>query len=113
MHLEILFMAYTSLGALLILLIAEHELSKQFFAYGWNFFVHPISTVRRGPRKTKAQVDDGDSEESSVNEMMDERDASCYSCKPKKNQNAVTMKKVSKYCGRRLAVNQMTLNIQP
>lgn len=108
-------MTFTGLTAFLILLVVEHEISKQLLSYAWNFVFRLFTN--NGP--LFPEVSETDSKDS-INELISEDSVgdgrtmnSCFgSVKSEKFETRLNMHKVSKYYGRRLAVDEITLTLQ-
>ncbi len=102
-------MACTAAVALIILLVVEHEISKQLISYGWNFILRPTSTMKN----VESDSEDDESEsEDSINKLIGNGEQESTSCCPKKCdkiEEKVTMFMVSKYYGCRLAVDRISL----
>lgn len=98
-------MAYAALAALLILLVLEHDITKQLLSCVWNFILRPMKTLR------KVQYASDDSAED-LKDSSDETIGDHSSSIETKAEAKLVMEKVSKYYGRRLAVDQMSLNIE-
>lgn len=111
-------MAYTSMATLLILLIVEHEITKQLCAYAFNFMLRPISAIKKVEYDSEvSDSDDGNSLDESIGDgVMGDGEEMFSSLRKttsaKIRKQKVYLEMVSKYYGCRLAVDRITFNIK-
>lgn len=106
-------MAIAGFAAFLILLVVEHEISKQLLSYAWNFILRPTSFRKNSEEESE------DISKHLMNELVSEDSVGdgqqnlCFGPrKSERMEKRMTMLKVSKYYGRRLAVDEISMNLR-